>query len=330
MKTTKLKSLLILSALLLTLACERENLTESENNQPDEEFLKTMDLDSLVSDVPDIVVDDPVLQDQASVSQCHENLLTYTYDRQGKLDFISYFRNNAITTAASADPVQSFAYMRDKFIYNNVGQLIELRKYAMTEQPQLTSLYLTKSYKYNTSGLLEQIITRMPGNFSSWDKFEFLFYDKSGLMIRKVVKESNLPSRILSYAYDKSGRLIKITCYSSESSRLLFICDLFYDNLNNIERKEFYYPLPNAASITDVIRKWVVYYKYDTYINPFHDFKLPVSSLFEWMDLVSPDNITAISFNNGAFDTFVFYKYHYNNLGYPVLRYRIRSATTDE
>jgi len=330
MKTIKFNLLLILSVFMVIVSCEQENFTESENLQPEEEFLKSVAGDTTISDIPDIVIDDPILQDQAVVSQYNENLLTYTYDRLGRLENISYFRKGVTAPSAEANQVQRFVYMRDKFVYGNSGQLIELRRHSLSEKPLITSLSLIKSYKYNSIGQLEQIITRMPDNSYKWDKFEFLYYDKSGHMIRKVVKLTNLPTWIFIYSYDKIDRLMKIACYTSESSRPRFICDLYYDNQNNIQRKEFYYPLDDAVSVNDVIRKWVVYYKYDVYNNPFKDFKLPVSSLFEWMDLISPANIAAISFDDGSLIRSVFYIYRYNNLGYPVLRYRISPLTANE
>jgi hypothetical protein len=150
-------------------------------------------------------------------------------------------------------------------------------------------------------------------------------------MIKKLIREPNQPTLYFSYSYDKSNRLIRIACHFNEIAHLHFVCDLFYDNNDNIERKVFYYPmLPAATNVNDVIRKWTVYYKYDLYSNPFRDLKLPVSSLFEWMDLISPNNITAIFFDNGTIDRMVFYRYRYNNAGYPVIRYRIRPVAIDD
>jgi hypothetical protein len=330
MKKANLKFLLILSVLSLAIACEKENLTESKNVQPEDEILKSLEGDTAISDVSDVVVDDTVLRDQALVSQYCENLLTYAYDRSGRLDYISYIRKRTITPDADVNLVPRFAYMRDRFIYGNSGRLIELQRYSVTEKPQITSLNLTKYFKYNSIGQLEQIITRRSDALYKWEKLEFLYYDQSGNMIWKAVKESNLPTHYFRYLYDKSNRLVRIAGYINDLSRLWFICDLFYDNFDNIERKEFYYPLSTAASVNDAVRKWVVYYKYDTYNNPFIDLKLPAASLFEWMDLLSPGNITAIEFNNGSTDRMVFYKYRYNHAGYPVLRYRISPLTIDE
>jgi hypothetical protein len=186
------------------------------------------------------------------------------------------------------------------------------------------------SYKYNKGGQLINIITRRPNSPIEWQKTEYLYYDKLGNMVEKIIKESYHEAYKFIYSYDKENRLIKIAGYRDETSCLHFICDLFYDNRDNIERKEFYYPSPLAISVNDVIRKWVVYYKYDNCFNPFKDLKLPVSSLFEWMDLISPSNITAISFDNSTIDRVVFYKYKYNNLDYPVLRYRVNLLPFDE
>ncbi len=331
MKKANLKFLLILSVLSLAIACEKENLTESETPQPEDGFLKSLERDSTISDVPDVVVDDTVLMDQALVSQCHENLLTYTYDRSGRLDYISYIRKCAITPVSDENLVPRYAYMRDRFVYGNSGRLVELHRYTLTEKPQATSLNLVKYFKYNSIGQLEQIITRRPDVSYKWDKFEYLFYDQSGNMIRKLVREPEQPALYFSYSYDKSNRLVRITGYTNEFNRFRFVCDLFYDSYDNIERKEFYYPvMPTATSVNDVVRKWIVYYKYDNYSNPFKDLKLPVASLFEWMDLVSPNNIRAILFDNGSIDRMVYYKYRYNNAGYPVLRYRISPLTIDE
>jgi len=316
---------------MLAVACEKENLTESKTLQPEEELLKSLEGDTAIADVPDVVVDDTILREQALVSQCHENLLTYTYDRSGRLDYISYIRKNTITPEADVNLVPRYAYMRDKFVYGNSGQLMELHRFSITEYPQITRIDLVKYFKYNSAGQLEQIITRRPDASYKWDRFEFLYYDQSGNMVRKLIKEPNRPTVYFSYSYDKLNRLIRIACYSNELTSLHFICDLFYDNYDNIERKEFYYPvLPTATSVNDMIRKWVVHYKYDTFNNPFKDLKLPVASLFEWMDLVSPNNIRAISFDNGSIDRMVFYKYRYNNAGYPILRYRISPVAIEE
>ena len=331
MKKANLKFLLFLSLLSLAIACEKENLTESENPQPEDSFLKSLEGDTSISDVPDVVVDDTILKVQALVSQNHENLLTYTYDRSGRLDYISYIRKCAITPASDDNLVPRYAYMRDRFVYGNSGQLAELHRYTLTEKPQETSLNLVKYFKYNSIGQLEQIITRRPDVSYKWDKFEYLFYDPSGNMIRKLVREPDQPALYFSYSYDKSNRLVRVTGYTSEINRLRFVCNLFYDSFDNIERKEFYYPMMTTAATTnDVVRKWVVYYKYDNYNNPFKDLKLPVASLFEWMDLVSTNNIRAILFDNGSLDRMVYYKYRYNNAGYPVLRYRINPLAMDE
>lgn len=331
MKKANLKFLLFVSLLSLAIACEKENLTENENLQPEDSFLKSLEGDTSISDVPDVVVDDTILMVQALVSQNHENLLTYTYDRSGRLDYISYIRKCSVTPASDDNLVPRYAYMRDRFVYGNSGQLAELHRYTLTEKPQETSLNLVKYFKYNSIGQLEQIITRRPDVSYKWDKFEYLFYDPSGNMIRKLVREPDQPALYFSYSYDKSNRLVRVTGYTSEINRLRFVCDLFYDSFDNIERKEFYYPMMTTAATTnDVVRKWVVYYKYDNYNNPFKDLKLPVASLFEWMDLVSPNNIRAILFDNGSMDRMVYYKYRYNNAGYPVLRYRISPLTMDE
>ncbi|MBN1790512.1 MAG: hypothetical protein JW830_08455 [Bacteroidales bacterium] len=331
MKKANLKFLLFVSLLSLAIACEKENLTENENPQPEDSFLKSLEGDTSISDVPDVMVDDTILMAQALVSQNHENLLTYTYDRSGRLDYISYIRKCAITPASDVNLVPRYAYMRDRFVYGNSGQLAELQRYTLTEKPQETSLNLVKYFKYNSIGQLEQIITRRPDVSYKWDKFEYLFYDPSGNMIRKLVREPDQPTHYFSYSYDKSNRLVRVTGYTNEINRLRFVCDLFYDSFDNIERKEFYYPvMTNATSTNDVVRKWVVYYKYDNYSNPFKDLKLPVASLFEWMDVVSTNNIRAILFDNGSLDRMVYYKYRYNNAGYPVMRFRISPLTMDE
>jgi hypothetical protein len=331
MKKVNLKFLLFLSVLSLAIACEKESLTEREKPQPEDSFLKSLEGDTVISDVPDVVVNDTILMDQALVVQYHENLITYTYDRSGRLDYISYIRKCAITPVSDDNLMSRYTFMRDKFVFGNSGQLAELHRYTLTEKPQATRLNLVKYLKYNAMGQLEQIITRRPDLSYKWDKFEYLVYDLSGNMTRKLIREPGQPTYYFSYSYDKSNRLIKITGYTSEFNRLRFVCDLFYDNFDNIERKEFYYPLPTATSVNDVTRKWVVYYKYDTENNPFKDLKLPAGSLFEWMDLISPSNITAILFDNGSIDNRgVFYKYRYNFAGYPVIRHRINPPTTDE
>ncbi len=330
MKTAKMKFLFTLSVLAIAVACEKEAMIESDNPPSEAELLKSLETDTAISDIPDVVVEDSVLTDQALVSQYHENLLTYTYDRSGRLDYISYFRRCAITPASDVNLVPRYIFMRDKFIYNSSGQLAELQRFSLTEKPQICSMGIVKYYKYNSAGKLEQIITRRPNASYKWDRLEFLYYDQSGNLVRKLIRGANMLPVCLIYAYDKPGRLVSITCFINGFTRPGFVCNLFYDSFNNIERKEFYYPLPAATSVNDVFRKWVVYYKFDVYNNPFRNLKLPVGSLFEWMDLISPDNITAIMFDNGTVERMVHYKYRYNDAGYPVVRYRISPLAADE
>jgi hypothetical protein len=330
MKKANLKLIFILLVFAIALACEQDNFTDSEMVLPESDYLKSVESDTSIADVPDIVVNDSVLSDLALVSQYRENLLTYTYDKWGRLECINYAAKAAVSGSEGNNAVPRFVYMRDKFLYNNTGRLVELQRSGYTEKPQITRLEMVKLYKYNAKGQLEQIITRRSALSYKWDQFEFLYYDQAGNMIRKLVKAPDRPACIFSYLYDRSNRLITITGFSNNASRLRFRCDLFYDNFNNIERKEFYYPLPWAVSVNDVVRKWVVYYKYDNNNNPFRDLKLPVSSLFEWMDLISPSNIRAVAFDNGTIDRMVFYKYRYNALGYPILRYRISPVEADD
>jgi hypothetical protein len=189
---------------------------------------------------------------------------------------------------------------------------------------------VSKSYRYNKFGKLTVIFTRKPGSPVEWQRVECLYYDRAGNMVKKMVKESNVRPYYFSYEYDNLNRLVRIRGYRDESSALRFICGLFYDAEDNIEKIEFYYPTPLASSVNDVIRKWVVYYNYDKFHNPFRDLKLPVHTLFEWMDLISPANISSISFDNGTVDRSVFYKYRYNNSGYPVIRYRVSPFSVNE
>jgi hypothetical protein len=334
MKKAKFRFLPMLSALLLAMACEQQYPTESENIQAEDGYLKSMAEDSLFTDVPDVVIDDTILQDHALVSQYCENFLTYTYDRWGRLDYINYFRRLPALQLNDAACFPGHVYMRDKFVYGNTGRLVELLRYSsiFTDNtcPSATNLIVLKTYIYNATGQLAEIHTRRPNNQVTWEKVEYLYYDRSGNMVRRLVKLPDHRPYAFSYLYDKSNRLVRITGYNDENTCLRFVCNLYYDNRNNIERKEFYYPSPLATSAADMIRKWVVFYKHDRYNNPFYDFRLPVSSLFEWMDIVSPSNITAISFENDVADRAVFYRYRYNNLGYPVVRYRINLLATDE
>jgi len=96
MKKANLNFLVFLSVLILAFACEKDNITETETIQPEDELLKSLAGDVSIEDVPDIVVDDTILRDHASVSQYREYLLTYTYDRSNRLEYISYIRRNSI------------------------------------------------------------------------------------------------------------------------------------------------------------------------------------------------------------------------------------------
>jgi len=330
MKKANLNFLVFLSVLILAFACEKDNITETETIQPEDELLKSLAGDVSIEDVPDIVVDDTILRDHASVSQYREYLLTYTYDRSNRLEYISYIRRNSITPVTNTERFPGYVSMRDKFNYSNDGRLIELVRYRILEKPQICNLELTKTFKYNSLGQLVQIITRKPNISYKWDKLEFLYYDNRGNMVRKLVRVANLPALCYFYSYDRADRLVKIAGYTTVINRLHFICDLFYDQYNNIQRKDFYFPLAEASNVQDAVKKWSVNYRYDSCNNPFRDLKLPVSSLFEWMDVISPSNITAISFDNGSVDRSVFYAYRYNNLKYPVLRCRVSLTSAGE
>ncbi|MBN2480982.1 MAG: hypothetical protein JXB19_04520 [Bacteroidales bacterium] len=322
MKTKRMKVFASALLFMLAFACEQDDLTDDEYDQMHSGDLKSVTTDTTMVVVPDIVVEDSILITHASVSQYREDYITYTYDRYGRLFNINYFRRNIGITTSAADIAPRYVYMQDRFVYNNAGRLAEILRYDRTNTPQLTNVRVRKNYKYNTAGQLAVIVTNWPNAAEDREKIEYLYYDKTGNMVKKAVKEPDRPPYYFTYTYDRSGRLVKIAGYHDESDVLQFICHLYYDNRNNIERKAFYYPAPLAASVNDVIRKWVVYYKYDNAINPFRDFNLPVSSLFEWMDVISPNNVTAIVFDNGSLERAVCYKYRYNNFGYPVLRLR--------
>ncbi len=322
MKTNRMKIFVSALAIMFAFACEQDELTDDDHDWAYGDFPKSGVEDTLTI-VPDIVVEDTVLLKHATVSQYRENYITYAYDRYGRLYNINYFRrNNAITTDAE-DVAPDYVYMRDRFIYNNAGRLAEILRYNRTDSPQLTNVLIRKSYKYDAGGRLSVIVTSWPNAAADMERIEYLYYDDMGFMVRKVIKEPNGFPYFFSYKYDRSGKLIRITGYRGESNALQFVCFLYYDNRNNIERKTFYYPSPIASSTDDVVRKWVVHYKYDNARNPFRDFRLPVSSLFEWMDVISPNNIAAIVFDNGTSERAVFYKYRYNNIGYPILRVRV-------
>ena len=331
MKTKTSKLVVILSGLTLVIACEKENLTSTvENEEKSAGQVNVPVKDSVLSQVPDIVIDDPDLQNNALVSQCGEDYLTYLYDRYGRISSIRYVNRNARVPAASSDLIFRNVYMVDRFVYNNSGRLSELIRFNPQINSSPNTLMIIKNYRYDRWGKLILITTRKPGGPFDWNRTEYLYYDRSGNMIKKMVREFNGQLHYFSYEYDKSNRLIRISAYQDAASVLRFICDLFYDSNDNIERAEFYYNSPLASNARDMIRKWVVYYKYDDHYNPFRDLKLPVLSLFEWMDLISPANITAISFQNGIADRMVFYKYRYNNLGYPLIRYRVSPFPVDE
>jgi hypothetical protein len=331
MKRSNLSYLVILSLLVLALACEKEYPSENESIEPaDNELLKSLAGDSEMEVAPDILVADTILLDHASVSQCREHFLAYTYDRSNRLDYISYIRRNSVIAQTNDDYYPGHIFMRDKFIYRNDGRLMELVRYGIPEKTRNSRLELTKSFKYDSLGQLVQIVTRRPDLANLWDKLESLYYDNRGNMVRRIVKMANQRLSYYNYSYDRSDRLIKIAGYTATANYLRFVCEIHYDANNNIERKDFYFPSPAATSARDVTRKWSVFYRYDKYQNPFHDMKLPVSSLFEWMDVISPSNITAIALDNGSTDRSVFYTYRYNNLMYPVLRYRTSIVADNE
>ena len=331
MKTKKMKFLMIASILALAVtACEKESFTNNEDAESGNQKMAAELEDTSISVIPDVVVNDSVLLNNAFVSQYCEDFLTYSYDRYGRLAYINYIKRSTLQPVSSSVVSSRYVYMRDKFVYGFAGKLVELIRFNLTVNSSQVSIMVTKSFKYNKSGKLAVIITRRPYSPVAWEQTEYLYYDNLGNMVEKIVKEPYNSLYKFIYSYDKENRLIRLAGYRDEASRLHFICDLYYDNLDNIERKEFYYPYPWAASVNDVVRKWVVYYKHDNCFNPFRDFKLPVSSLFEWMDVISPANITAISFNNNPVDRVVYYKYRYNTMNYPVLRYRVNLLPIDE
>jgi len=331
MKTKASQLLVILSGLTMVIACEKENLTtQAENDEKSAGSMNVQVNDSVLSDVPDIVIGDPDLQAYALVSQCGEDYLNYQYDRYGRLSSIRYIRRNTITPATSADLASKNVYMVDRFVYNSMGRLSELSRFNPAISTVNTSLMTVKNYRYNNNGQLVLIMTRRPFSPNAWTRIESLYYDRSGNMVKKVVKEPYRKTFYFNYEYDKSNRPVRITVYRDELSSLRFVCCLYYDPDENIERMEFFYPSRPASAVDDVIRKWVVYYKYDEYYNPFRDLKLPTGSLFEWMDQVSPSNVAAISFDNGTADKVIYYRYRYNNLGYPVVRYRVRPVADNE
>jgi hypothetical protein len=330
MKTLKKKFLVIASVLVLIIACEKDVLNNKEDYGDDPSLKQAMIEDTTLEVVNDIVVDDTILQSHALVSQYCEDYLTYTYDRAGRLVYVNYIKRNLISPVISSDVAPRYVYMRDKFVYSNTGKLMELQRYNLAYNSTITSLVMKKSYKYNKGGQLISIITSKPNSRIEWEKIEYLYYDELGNMVEKIIRQSYNRMFKFIYSYDKENRLIKIIGYQEDKTYLYFMCNLFYDSRDNIERKEFYYPVITAASVNDVIRKWVVYYRYDDAFNPFKDLKLPVSSLFEWMDVISSGNITAISFDSNTINKVVFYRYRYNSLYYPVLRYRVDLLAIDE
>jgi len=341
MKRTNLILLLFAWVCLIAVSCEKEYPAENETIESDDELLKSLADDSTLEIAPDISITDSILQDHASVSQCREHLLSYTYDRWNRLDRISYITRNAVISTANSDRFPGFIHMQDKFIYSNDGRLSQLIRYRMFEKPGICRPELTKTYTYNASEQLVKIITKRADLTNIWNKVEYLSYDNRGNMVKRVVTIASIRASWYEYIYDRSDRLVRIIGYmapmpvvsnaETDATKFIrFICDIHYDVQNNIERKDFYYPFRQTTSVNDVTRNWSVYYKYDEGNNPFHDLKLPVSSLLEWMDVISPSNISAISFDNGTIERSVFYSYRYNNLMYPVLRYRINAEAFNE
>jgi hypothetical protein len=330
MKKEKVKIMVFAFILALALACEKEDFTFEgvKEKSATGDFSKRED--TTIPVLPDILIEDSTLCIHASVSQLNEDYLTYLYNRAGKVAVINYFKRYAVTSASITAVTARKPYMSDRFIYDNTGKLIELSRLDLTFNPSVTNFRMVKKYKYGTAGLLTEIITQKPGSPVEWEKNELLYYDKSGRLTSRIVKESYQPLYYFKYGYDDLNRLISIAGYQDDASQKNFVCNLFYDNRNNIERKEFFYlSLPTASS--DMVIRWVVYYKYDGFRNPFKNLRLPVSSLFDWMDVVSPCNITSISFNNSYtdnnIDRFVMYKYRYNSMGFPVMRYRVNDLT---
>lgn len=325
MKTRKMSFFISALVVLLAFSCEQGDLTDDDYDPTGDVFLKSLTSDSLIQVVPDIVIEDKVLQEYAEISQYHEDYITYTYDRYGRLFCINYFKRNSGIASNSSDAAQRYVYMQDRFMYNAAGRLSELLRYSRTYSTQMTYVTVRKSYAYNGAGQLSEIGTQWLSGTGERERIEYLYYDQLGNMVKRVVRDPDGKPYAIKYTYDRSDRLIRIEGYHDESSALRFVCELYYDARNNISRKEFYYPSPLAVSVADVVRKWVVHYKYDADINPFRDLNLPVSSLFEWMDLISPGNVSAIIFNNGSTNRAVFYKYRYNDFGYPILRLRVNA-----
>lgn len=313
-----------LMILALTGACTHEEAIREEDTQSDDAILKSAVADSSLSPIPEITVEDSVLLDLGQVSQNREDFIYYVYDRSGRLTGLNYYRRNTDPATDAAETASVDSYMSDRFEYNPAGRLAEMVRYARSTGLRPNEIVMIRSYLYDKNGNLVVIATKRPDSDISRAKTEHLEYDSLGQMIRKTVKQAGVAVRLYKYAYDKAGLLVNIACYRVNANLPCYFCKLNYDNRGNIESKEFFYPLPMAASIQDVYRKWVVKYRYDTYYNPFREFKLPVSSLNEWMDLISPGNMTAAYFNDGSTSKAVFYKYRYNDLGYPVLRARIR------
>jgi hypothetical protein len=302
--------------MILFSACNKDILTEDSALAAD----TLITLDALPEDtivVPDVVVDDTILLDNSRISQCREDYLTYTYDRSHRLVYINYLKRPVISTAS--DPASGI-YMRDEFLYNSLNQLAGLVRYNMLPSPDKVNPIVKKSYTYNKSGQLTEIVT----SFARLPKFivyEYLLYDNLGNMVKKEVKRTDGTFALYYYTYDKENRLVMIKGFRGNSF-VYFVCKLTYDDRNNVASKEFYYPPVITTSSDDVVRRWVVHYKYDTYTNPFRKINLPVSTLFEWMDEISPNNITVIWFSNDIISNGIFYKYKYNDWGLPILRVR--------
>jgi hypothetical protein len=170
MKTRKMKFFVSAMTLLLALACEQNDLTDDEYAQTDAAFLKSMPADTSFQAVPDIVLEDTILQRHAVVSQYREDYVSYTYDRYGRLFNINYIKRNAGITSAAADVAARVVTMQDRFVYNNAGRLAEILRYNRTNTPQLTNVTVRKSYKYNSAGQLSVIVTNWPSGPTDREK----------------------------------------------------------------------------------------------------------------------------------------------------------------
>ncbi|MBN2612588.1 MAG: hypothetical protein JXB00_13615 [Bacteroidales bacterium] len=311
MKKVSLNRLIsIIFMLLILAACEKEDMVINPDltgtGQNSFEVPLLVQSDNITETNPETI--SPA---DRYVTVANHETLKYSYDKNGRLAWIFYYVNTADELAASNSQV--VPAMTDRFEYNTNGRLALLLRSShnsATDNP-----VIRKSYIYDRSGKLVQIITEKSElSVSNTDhlQIEQLFYTNTGLLYRKDVKTPDGKHYFL-YKHDENNRL-KIEALFTPEGAAKYYCVFNYDAYDNVAWKEYFYP----NSTTDAVSGWIEKFEYDRNPNPYKDMKLPVSSLFENMDVISGNNFTMIA---NPIKT-VYFRYKYEINGYPILRVR--------